>query len=138
MKAAITNPDKRNELVVVVLDKKNIAISDFEFRRIANFKSLVANRAAEHLDGVGGAGLALYVVFNLEGHVSFDVALRALSRPNGLGICHCSLKNELCLSNELLKSWRDHGRCRRAAQRNADQGEWKEMFGFHVIEIFWL
>ncbi len=132
MKPAIINADQRHELIVVVLDKQNVPISDLEFGSVCYFKRFVADRAAEHSDGVRRACLPFHIIFDLERDVSFDMALRAFTRPNRLGVGHCSLKNEFSLLNQLLKSRGNHRRGRNTAKRNTDQDKWEKMFDFHV------
>ena len=106
----MADADERNELFVVVLDKKNLAIANFEFGSICHFHRLIANGTAKHPNRVGRIGLTFHILVNLEGNVSFDVTLSALAFPNRSGVGHRSLKNEFRLLNELLKSRCNHRR----------------------------
>ena len=82
MKAAVTNSDQRHELIVIVFDEKDVAISDFEFRRVSHQHCFIPNCATEHLNHVRVAGFAFDVVRNLKRDVSLNVTLRSFTFPN--------------------------------------------------------
>src|SRR5207302_7842486 len=91
MKVAVVDTDKRNELLVVVLDKKNLAVADFEFRAVGDFHCLVANRPTEHSSCVSRSRVAFYVLADLKSDVSVDVPLCTFTFPNAAHIRDRSL-----------------------------------------------
>ena len=96
-KVAVVDTDKWNELLVVVLDKKNLAVADFEFRAVGDFHCLVAHRPAEHSECIRRSRVALDVLVDLKSDVSVDVPLCALALPNGANIRDRPLKNQFRL-----------------------------------------
>ena len=110
MKVAVVDTDKWNELLVVVLDKKNLAVADFEFRAVGDFHCLVANRPTEHSDCIRRSRVAFDVLVDLKSDVSVDVPLCALAFPNGANIRDRALKNKFSLLHQLFESWRNHDR----------------------------
>src|SRR5260370_30834829 len=120
MKVAVVDTHKRNELLVVVLDKKNLAVADFEFRAVGDFHCLVANRSAEHPECVRRSRVAFDVLVDLKSDVSVDVPLCALAFPNGANIGDRALKNKFSLSHQLFDSCRNHDR---AADSDKTEGE---------------
>jgi len=82
MEATVIDSHKRNELVVIVFDEKNVAVAHFEFRRVAYFHGLIADCAAKHPDRVGIAGVAFHIVVHFEGNIGLNVALTALAFPD--------------------------------------------------------
>src|ERR1043166_1412100 len=80
--STMLNTDKRDKLIVIMLHEKNVAIANFEMRRVGDFHRFVTHGSAEHSDRVRRPGIAFNVVFNFERHVGFDVALTAFALPN--------------------------------------------------------
>ena len=114
------DPDQRNKLLVVVLDEKDIAVADIEFRRVGNFHGLVAHCAAKDPDRVRRTRIAFHILPDLKCDVGVNVPLRALALPYRMHVGHRSLKNKFGLLNQLLESRWNHGRCRNADKSDAD------------------
>src|SRR5438093_10392103 len=81
MKVAVVDIDKWNELLVVVLDKKNLAVADFEFRAIGEFHCLFATLPTELSERIRNSLVDLKVVFDFKSEVSDGVPLSTHARP---------------------------------------------------------
>ena len=82
VKAAVTDSDKGNELIIVVLDKKNVLIADLEFGGVSNDERILAHCPAKHSHGVGRTGIIFQTFCNLKCDVGLDMPLGTLPFPN--------------------------------------------------------
>src|SRR5947207_15606468 len=79
MKVVVVDTDKWNELLVVVLDKKNLAVADFDFRAVGDFHRLVANRPADHADRIRRSPAAFSFLIELKTDASIDSPVCAIT-----------------------------------------------------------
>ena len=115
-------------MAAIVLDKKYIAIADFEFRTVRHFHGLITHCAAQHSHGVGAAGVALHRIFDFKDHVTYDGALRAFTDPLRAHIGDDALENDLGPVNQFIeRGWNDGGSVESA--RAHQGGEEKEGVG---------